>query len=341
VRDVSANVYHCPNCSAPHEAQPGDVVIKCRYCNTTFRTFEEENRFIIPVYYDSSKAIENFLLWVRKQTGYEESLPFHINLAEIKLHFYPFWVASVKASTVFKGLGEYAEYLSPDPRGGYRQIRTLLKPESGEFERFFEITLPASRDVPLEPENLAVSRVRKFFSHEYVQRVGGILHGATLSREEAGKVAANAAKNELTKLVMREVVRVNERSDDVLLKDLVLVYLPIWNVSYGFKGKKYHAMIDASSARVISATYPPDIAEKTAYVGVGALHAVAGAVLAFLLSGFGWLPSLTALSGFVAAAAIYVRRGLTPTRAREKTDSKSTEARWLSEVAGRMLGYGN
>ncbi|MEM1943900.1 MAG: hypothetical protein QXO30_07150 [Candidatus Caldarchaeum sp.] len=338
---MSANVYRCPNCSAPHEVLPGDVAIKCRYCNTTFRTFEEENRFITPVYYDSSKAIENFLLWVRKQTGYEESLPFHINLAEVRLHFYPFWVASVKASTVFKGLGEYAEYSMPDPRGGYRQIRTLLKPESGGFERFFEITLPASKDVPLEPENLAVSRVRKFFSHEYVKQVGGILHGATLSREEAGNVAVNAAKNELTRLIMREVVKVNERSDEVLLKDLTLVYLPTWSVSYEFRGKKYNAMIDASSARVISATYPPDIAEKTAYVGVGVVHGVAGAVLAFLLMGFGWLPSLTAFSGFIVAAAVYVWRGLTPTRAGEEVDGRSRDARWLSEALGGMLGHGN
>ncbi|MEM4384307.1 MAG: hypothetical protein QXU44_09645 [Candidatus Caldarchaeum sp.] len=74
------------------------------------------------------------------------------------------------------------------------------------------------------------------------------------------------------------------------MKDLALVYLPIWSISYEFRGKRYHALIDVSSASVVSATYPPDIVEKTVYVGVGVVHGVVGAVLAFLLMGFGCCP---------------------------------------------------
>ncbi|MEM1534693.1 MAG: hypothetical protein QW059_01720 [Nitrososphaerota archaeon] len=336
MKKMSIHIYQCPNCGAPYKVREGDVAIKCSYCNTVFRTFEDEKRFIIPVYYDSSRAIENFLLWVKKQTGYEESLPFNINLLEVKLHFYPFWVVSLNARTTFTGVGEYAEFSNPDS-GGYRNIRVMTREESGSFERFFELVLPASKDIPSEGEVVGVSRMRKFFSHEYVEQQGGVLHGATITREDAKSMAEQIAAAELSRLIMREVVTVNTRNDQIQIKEIALVYIPLWHVSYEFRGEKYRAFIDASSSRIIYASYPPDIAEKTAYLGVAALHVVLGVVSAFLFWGFGWLPVVTVFIGFITAAVVYAWRGLSPTRAREMVDERDLLRKQVETAAKKWL----
>ncbi|MCS6788590.1 MAG: zinc-ribbon domain-containing protein [Aigarchaeota archaeon] len=311
-----AGTYRCPNCGASHEVRERDVAIRCGYCGVTFRTFEEEKRYVLPVHYDSSKALENFLLWAEKQHLYDESLPREMVLREVSLHFYPFWVATVRASTAFTGLGEDAEYSNPDGKG-FRTIKLIRREESGSFERLIEFAVPASGEVPVEGEMVAVSRARLYFSHEYVRRHGGVLHGATVSREEARRAAERAAAAELTRLISREVVEVRSRSDEISVGELSLVYVPVWDVTYEFRGKKYRAMIDASSSRVILATYPSEVAERAAYLGISALHLVAGITLAAVIWGSSWLTAVTALAGMATASAYYARAALAPAKAHE------------------------
>jgi len=312
--------YICPQCGAQYELKEGDVAVKCRYCSTVFKTFADEQRYLLPVHYDTSTAVENFLLWVKKQIGYEESLPFHIELRNAELHFYPFWVVSLNIKTSFTGLGEDVEY-SGRADGGYRNIRTVYKRESGVLERFFEFSIPASREIPVAEKGYKVSaRGRSFYSSDYIKRVGGVLHGATLDRNGATNLAIELAKGEMTMPIMREVVRVDERSDDVNISEAVFINVPVWRISYRFKGKDYYAMVDASSCRVIQATYPPDILEKASYTGIGIGHMVAAFALAGLLLTLGLLPAATAFIGFTAAAAGYFSRAFRPTRAGEEVE---------------------
>ncbi|MEM0444708.1 MAG: hypothetical protein QXO86_05935 [Nitrososphaerota archaeon] len=326
----------CPNCGAPHVISESDLAVNCRYCGVTFRTYSEERRYMLPAYYDSARAIENFLLWVKKQLGYEESLPVHIYIKDAKLHFYPFWTSVIRAKTVFKGVGEDARYSNPYS-GGYRSITIIYREEEGSFEKLLEYAIPASKEIPNAKEMVAVSRNRLYFSHEYVRRKNGILHGATLSREEARRIMEESAEAELTRMIAREVVKVNSRSDDLQFSDFTLVYVPVWQITYSFRGRDYGALVDASSSRVLNATYPPDIVEKASYFGVGAAHIGAGVILSILLWGVGALAAATALLGFSAAGIVYIIRGATPTRAAEEVaeESKAETLKRLYRVVSR------
>jgi hypothetical protein len=113
---------------------------------------------------------------------------------------------------------------------------------------------------------------------------------------------------------------VDERSDDVNIGEAIFINVPVWRISYRFKGKDYYAMVDASSCRVIQATYPPDILEKASYTGIGIGHMVAAFALAGLLLTLGLLPAATAFIGFAAAAAGYFSRAVRPTRAGEEVE---------------------
>lgn len=310
--------YVCPNCGAVYEVSEDEIVVKCTYCKTVFRTHADEKRYLLPAFYGSSNAFEQFLLWVKKQLGYEESMPFHLELKSVELHFYPFWVFSIYARTEFEGVGEDVEYLHPS-RGGFRSIRRTSKPESGNYERFLEISVPASGDIPALDRDYRVStRGRKYYSSTYVKEVGGVLHGAKTDRETATAMAKEIATRRLSELVFREVFNVTKRVDDVEIRDSLLIYVPVWKVNYSFKGKGYLALVDASSARTLFATYPADIAEKAGYVTIGLVHLVAAIISAIMLVRLGALPALVSLVGLSCAAISYWLKSAKPTEASEE-----------------------
>jgi predicted Zn finger-like uncharacterized protein len=310
--------YVCPNCGATYEVSEDEVVVKCSYCNTVFRTHADEKRYLLPAFYDSSSAIEQFLLWVKKQLGYEETMPFHLEFKGVELHFYPFWVFSIYARTEFEGIGEDVEYLNPS-RGGFRSIRRTSKPESGSYERFFEISIPASGDIPALDRDYRVStRGRKYYSSTYVKEVGGLLHGARVDSETATAMSKEVATRRLSDLVFREVFKVTRRVDDVEIKDSLLIYVPVWKVNYSFKGKNYLALVDASSARTVYATYPADIAEKAGYVVTGLVHLAAAIASAATLAMLGALPAVVSFVGLSCSAVSYWLRSARPTEASEE-----------------------
>ena len=94
--------------------------------------------------------------------------------------------------------------------------------------------------------------------------------------------------------------------------------MPVWKVNYSFKGKGYLALVDASSARTIYATYPADIAEKAGYVATGLVHLVAAIISAIMLVRLGALPALVSFVGLSCAAISYCLKSAKPTEASEE-----------------------
>jgi DNA-directed RNA polymerase subunit RPC12/RpoP len=314
--------YACPVCGKKTEVAEGEKVVHCPYCNTDFLTMEGEERYVMPSYYNSSSCFETFMLWAKKQGGYDESTPIQLHMDSATLNFYPFWVISLEGTTTFTGLGEDAEYSWPDG-GAYRQMRTFLRPEQGTFERRFELLFPAAKDFPQELRSYQIpGRARKYFTTQTVTEAGGTLHGGVLGREAAEQMANDAAKQQFSLLIDREVDRVDTRKDALNLVESYYIYVPIWTFGYSFKGKGYDAFVDASTGRVIFATYPPSIKERASYMGVALLSIVAGGIVAGLLylegAPMAYLVPLPL--GLVGAGVAYAYRSLQPTRGGEKLE---------------------
>jgi len=314
--------YACPVCGKQVDVAEGVKAVHCPYCNTDFLTLEGEERYIMPSYYDSSSCFETFMLWAKKQGGYDESTPIQLHMDTATLHFYPFWVISLEGSTTFTGLGEDAEYSWPDG-GAYRQMRTFLRPEQGTFDRRFEFLYPAAKDFPQELKGYQIAgRARKYFSPQLVADAGGTLHGGVLSRQQAEQMANDAAKEQFSFLIGREVERVDTRKDALNLVESYYIYVPIWIFGYGFRGKPYKAFVDASTGRVVFATYPPDMRERATFFGVALAHVVIGGLLAaFLLLRGQPLSYLAPLPlGLTGAGVAYAYRSLQPSRGGENLE---------------------
>jgi len=314
--------YACPVCGKQTDVAEGEKAVHCPYCNTDFLTLEGEERYMMPAYYGSSACFETFMLWAKKQGGYDESAPLLLHLDSASLHFYPFWVISLEGTTTFTGLGEDAEFSWPDG-GAYRQMRTFLKPEQGTFNRRFELLFPAAKDFPQELKDYQIpSRARRYFSAGLVAEAGGILHGGVLDRQRAEQMASDAAKEQFSLLIGREVERVDTRKDSLDLVESYYILVPVWIFGYTFRGKPYRALVDASTGRVIFATYPPDIRERAGFLGVASVHMVlGGAVAALLLLQGAPLAYLTPLPlGIAGAGVAYAYRSLQPSRGGEKLE---------------------
>jgi predicted Zn finger-like uncharacterized protein len=312
--------YICPECGASYDVGEDEVVVKCEHCSTVFKTLADQKRYLVPVYYDSSSAIENYLLWVKKQLGYDEALPLHLELKKVELHFFPFWAVTLHANTSFNGTGEDAEY-SWGNAGGYRSVKTIYREEQGSFDRFLELSIPASGEIPKVCEDYKVSaKACKFYSSSYVKEVGGLLHGVTVDADKAVQTAKDIAAAQLTALISEEVVEVKSREDDIDIEQALFLYVPVWRIVYRFRGKEYLAVIDAASSRTMYATYPPDIPEKAGYAGLGLAHAGAGILSMALLSRWSLVSPITGFVGFIVASATYFSRSFRPTVAEEEEE---------------------
>jgi hypothetical protein len=317
-----ATPYACPVCGRQTDVEEGEKAVHCSYCNTDFLTLEGEERYLMPAYYDSSSCFETFILWAKKQGGYDESTPVQLHMDTSSLHFYPFWVISLQGTTTFTGLGEEAEYLWPEG-GAYREIKTFLRPEQGTFDRRFELLFSAAKDFPQQLRDYQIpGRARRYFSPGLVKDAGGTLHGGILTREEAGQMANDAAKEQFSLLISREVQRVDTRKDSLTTVESYYIYVPIWTFGYSFKGKPYQAFVDASTSRVIYATYPPDMRERATFFGVALIHfLVGGLVASFLLVEGAPLSYLAPLPlGLAGAGVAYAYRSLQPSRGGEKLE---------------------
>jgi DNA-directed RNA polymerase subunit RPC12/RpoP len=314
--------YACPVCGKPTDVAEGEKGVHCPYCNTDFLTMEGEERYAMPAYYNSSSCFETLMLWAKKQGGYDESTPIRLHMDRATLHFHPFWVISLEGTTTFTGLGEDAEYSWPEG-GAFRQLKTLLRPEQGTFDRRFEFLFPASKDFPQELTSYQIpGRARKYFSTGVVTAAGGILHGGVVNRAQAEEIANDSAKQQFSLLIDREVQRVDARKDSLTIVESYYIYVPIWAFGYSFKGKAFVAFVDASTGRVLYATYPPDIRERASFMGIALAHiGLGGAAAAFLMAQAAPLPYLVPFPVGVAGAGLaYAYRSLQPSRGGEKLE---------------------
>ena len=311
----------CPTCGNPAELGDQDIVTVCPYCRTCY-TVEgatiREN-YLIPAYYSSSQAIENLVLWIKKQIGAQEDLPLHLEIASTALDYYPFWHAEVKADSRFTGVGQDATYGGAIGANTYRNLSIVHKEESGSLDRGLTLTYPASPEIPVELLNYPFpTRSRKYFSEAYAKGSGGQIHNGILSQAAAEEKAKADTARILGELISRELVKVENREDKVELLSLFYLHVPIWRLQYKYRASAYRAFVDASTGRIIHATYPISIEHRTLHGSIAIAHIIAGVIIAGLLFNVNGVAALGGLVAFFAVAGAFAARALTRGRAREE-----------------------
>ncbi|MFW9911065.1 MAG: hypothetical protein ACFFEU_01250 [Candidatus Thorarchaeota archaeon] len=284
----------CAFCDADFEAGPGDVLLICPYCGTAQTTEGAKftDHYMIRVHFDQGEAQTTLLDWVSKQLGAPADLPAKARFVQYQQYWYPFWISRVDSHSTYRGLGRDANFYDewPQRRGAYKRIDYFWKPESGQFTRRHEISIPGVKDLDEDVKRHPIpTRAKEFFSHAHAEEYDGKVLHSNIGEDEAKNLAKQMAYDRQTALIMSEVDKIEERDDTNTVGETFLVHVPVWELEYKYGNSKYKASVAASTGYVIESKYPRSMAFRAAGLGFGLLLLLGGAALlavAFMLEMF-------------------------------------------------------
>ncbi len=234
------------------------------------------------------------------------------------LGYYPFWHVELQASSSYTGLGVEARYYDPDGANEFKGVQEFLQPKQGSIDRHFPLTYPASKQIPTQLLGYSFpTQSKKYFSQSYAREYGGQILPGNADEQTITDWAKQESQNRLTELVLREVREVTTRNDKIDVTSVYYLHAPVWLIRYRFESKSYQALVDASTGRVIQATYPVSLEYRAQTGALAAGHFAAGALFLLLflreLPGFG----LTVGVGLLAFGGVLSFRALSRGRGKE------------------------
>ena len=274
----------CAFCDANFESGPGDLLFVCPYCGTaqTPEGNKFKDHFMVRVHFDQSEAQTTLLDWVSKQLGAPEDLSAKARFLQYQLIFYPFWISRVDARTDYKGLGKDANFYDewPQYRGAYKRIDFFWKPETGQFTRRHEVSIPGVTGIDEDIERHPIpTRAKEYYSHAHAEEHDGKVLHSQMSEQQARGRAKQMAYDRQTNLILDEVDKIDSRTDDIDVGETFLISVPVWELEYRYGDSKYKASVAAATGYVIESKYPRSMAFRAAGLGIGFLLLIVGAAL--------------------------------------------------------------
>ena len=138
----------CPSCNAPSQYDLKDYMLMCPFCSVTFRISMENGKkeiysdhYIVPNACDS-RQIKNIIYeWIRRLHHQAENIDKEYYITDIHGYSIPFWIISLEAHTMWKGLVKKSKNLS-DPNMSSNSIQ-----ESGQFRRNYRWAVSARTNI--------------------------------------------------------------------------------------------------------------------------------------------------------------------------------------------------
>lgn len=312
--------FQCPNCGAPLVMGAEDRVSVCQNCNTCVtndRTIIKEH-YLLPAHYSASEALERLTLWLKKQTGTDEELPVNIQIISSSLSFFPFWNVQVKAATSYTGIGRDASFYGPDGFNEFKHIERTQKAETGSFDRIFSFTYPAAPEIPSQLLSYEFpTRAKKYFGQSYAKEYGGKVLNGRITQPQAETRGRADSLSAMTSQIMREVNQITTRNDQVDISSSYYAHVPVWDIAYQFGKENYRAFVDASTGRVVFATYPVSLEYRVRMGAASAGHIALAAIVGFVLIGLSFPPLFPLVIGLGSVGAALGLAALRRGRAKE------------------------
>ncbi len=274
----------CAFCDANFETGPGDVLLVCPYCGTAQTTAgaKFKDHYMIRVHFDQTEAQTTLLDWCSKQLGAPGDLAAKARFVGYEQIWYPFWISRVDADSSYHGMGKDANFYDewPQRRGAYKRIDFFWKPESGRFERRHEVKIPAVEGIDVDIQNHPIpTRAKEYFSHSHAEEFDGKVLHSQVSEGQAKTMAKSRAEDLQTSLIMKEVDKIESRTDNIEVGETFLIHVPVWELEYRYGNSKYKASVAAATGYVIESKYPRSMAFRAAGIGFGLILLLGGIAL--------------------------------------------------------------
>lgn len=247
------DMYRCSSCGSLLNINEEEVTSECPYCGTQSVVYEGKNENFKPEYIIPFKVTLNNAVSIIKEefSGYHFT-PKGIkkfNIECIRPIYVPFWINSINIGT----------------KQVIRGTKTVMKEE---------ITYQYRRTIRLNYDNICVNESKRFSERVAIRLepwymkdernfnpmyISGLYAGVDDAEpEKAEQAAVSRAREFIDRKVMdscnetksNEVVECGYKQS---INDRHLSLLPVWFFTANYKGKKYAAVVNGQTGKVVSA----------------------------------------------------------------------------------------
>lgn len=349
----------CPSCGSPSQYDFRDHLLMCPLCSATFR-FEIESgqkeifgdHYIVPNTADPRRVKELVMEWLRRlhhNPSIAEKEYFVVDITGISL---PFWIVSLEAHTVWKGLVQRQKRSMETAPGSEFLI------ETGQFRRSYRWAINGRNNIcetwgltrlheskepvgvdwdgfPLDStfsrgrlQDLGTDRsaydAREFFEFKFAN--GLPILGIQVPEEEALRRARSHVELYHYKLAAMNADYLTDHRSELEVAGIQLIHLPFWHARYIYRPatalrhlyrtKEKHVLLDGYTTGVLKGELALVHKDK---VWVNAIVTGITSVVLFLI-GAAWHPAFFLVAIFTLVIGILSAYAAT-TKGKSRGDS--------------------
>jgi len=307
---------NCSNCGAPIGYVEGESVLTCEHCGSTtmLAGFDQivtiQSHSIMRPRLDENSAVKTARAWLSEGRLKPSGLGDAADLRSVSGRVLPYWIVKSFASTSWRGMNRKTRTVGS---GQQKRTEEYWEPTSGRFSENYTWPVYARENEAeywglkfLEPgQKCLFPDWRRFLftfgmgsktspnANLLEGRVPFSLDGITdsgLKIVNGQIVQARAEETARARIVQShdakaagKATRITDCYTTVTVQGTELVYLPMWEIVYGYGGRDYRVLVNAASGAVVAAEYP--VGRTAKIVNFDLLFGILGGLLA--AAGFG------------------------------------------------------
>ncbi len=235
----------CPHCGAPISFEPGEMIATCKYCGHTVvietgKAFTFEHS-MLQNKYDPTKIEESIKNWMRAGFLKPRDLAKKSKITEKTLIYLPFWVTSVEAESVYKGIFE-------------RITPPVVK--EGKIEKKYDWLVLARKAAEFPTREYDIPLKGKIpYDFRKIESFAKVLN-SEIDKNDAVAVAKQQIEDHHRYLIEQDVDRIIEMKTEIKTNQVVYLHAPIWFTKYEYKRKTYRLLIDGATGMTIKGDIP-------------------------------------------------------------------------------------
>lgn len=235
----------CSHCGAPLPVQPGEILITCGYCGFTSvvetgKAFEFEHSLVLNTL-APNQVFEVVKSWMKNSFIAPKDLSKKSSLTEQDLVYLPFWVVSGEATSHYKGI--------------FERVAPAVEKEGDITNHYDWIVLARTQtDFPTRSYHLSLEGKIPFEATK-IEKNAKVLN-SEMTSQDAAQRARDEIDNLHQYLAKDRVDRIVEIKTNFDVSGTYYLHVPVWFLSYDYKGKRFQVIMDGASGQVIKGDLP-------------------------------------------------------------------------------------
>ncbi|MCW4045380.1 MAG: hypothetical protein NWE94_07690 [Candidatus Bathyarchaeota archaeon] len=242
---VIAHAIKCSHCGAPVEFTSGEITATCKYCGFTTvvetgQVFTFEHSLLLNKF-DETQIETPIRDWMNSGFLKPPDLAKKSKITEKNLVYLPFWVVSLLAKTVYKGIFE-------------RITPPVMKEGTLEKEYNWLVLARIATDFPTREYRVPLEG-KIPYDFRKIERFAKILNNE-ISEDGAVTLAKQQIEAHHRFLLQKEVDKLIEVNNAFSVKQAVYLHAPLWFIKFDYRNKCYQLLIDGATGTVVKGEIP-------------------------------------------------------------------------------------